>query len=779
MARPPNCGTLAAAHRALRNGPGSVEENGRLMAGPTNQETAHLPASPAEPGSSLAPSRGGPAVLPILLTLPLVLLAAGRFLPGPQAWGFNHLAYLPGWVFGAWVAAALLIGTLLLPGVQSAACSRLAGVLPRFLFERPWVPWALTVLAGGVFFLLRERSFFMGDGYLVGELVDRGVPFRAFDNLDYLLHYQIYKRFGEEGVRFSSFDLYRGGAILAGMLAVATWLRLAGRLSWSPWRKATLVGLLFFAGPAALFFGYVESYSFLFLFLTAFLMSGLLVLEGRAPLWLASTFFGLGLAFHLTALFTAPALLVLAWCAPGRRPGRRILEASVPPALLFLVAVLLHIAEGFDAAWFRREFIDAQNSKSIWIPLAQGRGLFTAYHWKDLFNLALITVPASLLVTLAAARRLRILAREPRFLFLLVQVASLAFMSLAVDRKLGGARDWDLLTAHSAGLILLAAMLLPGIAAPGAGEGAPGPVKVEPTPRARGKARGGTLPIARTPADRPHPIVPFVLGVSFLVAAPWVVLLHWEDRSIQRFVDVVADFPDFPRGYAYEEVGKYYRKAGDLVRAQALYEKAVATNPSHARIRVLLGSVYYNSGNVEAAAKQYQEAYRIDPKGYMAVEMLGQLAMMQKRYEDAWGWYEKLSDLRPEQVSTWEGYGFAALRTQRWEKAVVGLRRAVELDPENQPYLHEIGLALGQLGRFEEAVKLFQVLLARPDVRPETRLALAWTRLEMARRLAGEGRGVPVAWLDEAEKQLKVVLEQRPGNTEALEIQRALRSMRP
>ncbi len=756
------------------------------MAGPANQETAHLPASPAELGSPLAPSRRGPAVMPILLTLPLLFLAAGRFLPGPYAWGFNHFAYLPGWVFGVWLAAALLLGTLLLPAVQRAACDRLAGSLPRFLFERRWVPWALTAIAGGLFLLLRERSFFMGDGYLVGELVDRGVPFRAFDNLDYLLHFQIYKRLGQGGARFSSFDLYRGSAILAGMLAVATWLRLAGRLSWSPWRKVTVVGLLFFAGPAALFFGYVESYSFLFLFLTAFLLCGLLVLEGRAPLWLAATFFGLGLAFHLTALFTAPALLVLAWRAPGRPMARRVREALGPPMLLFVVAVLLHIAEGYDASWFRHEFLEGKNAQSIWIPLAQGRGLLTAYHWKDLFNLALITAPVCLLVVLAAGRRLRSCAREPRYLFLLVQIVSLAFISVAVDRKLGGARDWDLLAAHSAGLILLAAMLLPGNT-PGGADEAAGPVPAVPASRGRGKnrergrerGREGGARTSRVLLDRPHPVVSLALGVSLLVGMPWVVLLHWEDRSILRFVDIAADFPDFPRGYAYEEVGKYYRKAGDLDRAQALYEKAVATNPSHARIRILLGSIYYARENYDAAEKQYLVANQLDPKNYMAVEMLGQVGMKRERFEDAWGWFQNLVELQPQKATSWEYYGFAASRSKRWEQAIYGFGKAIELDPAAMGvHRHEIGIALAQLGRYEEAADTFQAILARPDPRQETRLALALVRLEMARQSKARGQPVSAAWLDEAEGQLDRVLEQRPGDPQAADLKQQLRHLR-
>ncbi len=276
-------------------------------------------------------------------------------------------------------------------------------------------------------------------------------------------------------------------------------------------------------------------------------------------------------------LFTAPALLVLTWRAPGRSPVRRVFEALGPPMLLFLVAVLLHIAEGYNAAWFRHEFLEGKNAQSIWIPLGQGRGLFTVYHWKDLFNLALITAPVCLLVALTAWRRLLSYAREPRYLFLLVQIVSLAGMSVAVDRKLGGARDWDLLAAHSAGLILLAAMLLPGSDSGRGGGGGclrargAGSTRARERPRGSGQRSGARAP--RALLDRPGPVVPLALGVSFLVGLPWIVLLHWEDRSISRFEDIVADFPAFPRGYAYEEVAKYYRKAGDLDRAQPLYDR--------------------------------------------------------------------------------------------------------------------------------------------------------------------------------------------------------------
>jgi Flp pilus assembly protein TadD len=258
---------------------------------------------------------------------------------------------------------------------------------------------------------------------------------------------------------------------------------------------------------------------------------------------------------------------------------------------------------------------------------------------------------------------------------------------------------------------------------------------------------------------------------------PWVVLLHWEDRSISRFVDIVADFPDFPRGYAYEEVGKYYRKAGDLDSAQPLYEKAVATNPSHARIRVLLGSIYFARENYDAAEQQYLVANQLDPQNYMSVEMLGQVAMKRERFEEAWGWFQKLVELRPQEATSWQRYGIAALRSQHWEQAIAGLGKAMEMDPTIGNYRQEIGIALAQVGRLEEACDTFRAILAQPNPAVETRLALAAVRVEMAQQTADRGQPVPAAWMDEAKGQLDSVLQQRPEDTQAVDLIQQLRHL--
>jgi tetratricopeptide (TPR) repeat protein len=574
--------------------------------------------------------------LRVALGVLLGLTALGRFLPGPAAWGFNHLAYLPGWFVFLWTLCAAL---LFVPGFQRKASSYLADTLSPWLFGRAVVPVVLALLAGGLFVLFRERSFFMGDGYLVGELQDQGVKFRAFDALDFLLHFQIFQFFHRGHPDLSAFTIYRVASVVAGVMAVLIHWSLVRRLPWEPWRQAAAFFLLFSIGPVALYFGYVESYTYLFVFVTAFLLSGLLVLEGKAPLWLASTFFGLGMAFHLTTVASGPALLFLVFRSPVRSASRRWLEVLIPPLSLFALAGALYLAEGYNAFWFRKEFLESKNTHQLLIPLAAGRGLFSVYHWKDQLNLLLITAPACLAVVLMEHRRLLARRMEPRIQFLLAQILPIVLCSIVLDRKLGGARDWDLLAAHAGGLVLLSALLLPAR-----------PVEErEPARPAKGKAPKG-------PKSVPDPAVGMVLGTAVLLVSPWVLLLHLEPRSIDRFVSVAADFPAFPRAYAYEEVGKYYRKANDLEKALPMYQLCVQTYPGNPRFHVLLGSIYFMKQDMDHAEAEYQAALKANPKDFMAMEMMGKVAFGRKDWKGAVSYFRSWwisARWRPPVGSSW------------------------------------------------------------------------------------------------------------------------------
>lgn len=701
------------------------------------------PETPVRPPVVISKTALGVA-LGVLLLLPI----AGAFVPGPSAWGMNHLAHLPRALGLVWGLAAL---ALALPATRRPLARAFDRAIPEFLFS-PRGSVALVLAAAASFTLLREGSFFMGDGYLIGELVDRGVKFRAFDNLDYLIHHQVWKALGSGKV--DSFALYRIGSILAGVLGVSLLLRWIPRLPWEPWRKVLVLGLVLFSGPVLLFHGYVESYSYLYVFLTLFLLTGLLALFGTTPLWVPATFYGLAMAFHLSAVFSAPALLYLGLRAPVRPFARRWLEVIAPPLLLFAISVGLHVLEGYNADWFRKEFIDSKNTKSMWIPWGTARGLSSLYHWKDLLNLALITAPVALSVV--ASVRGGFGFRDRGRGFLLIQILGVALCAVFIDRKLGGARDWDLFAAHSGGLLLLASLVFPAASSGKRGE-------------------ASTL-------------LPLALGAGLLCTAPWVLLEHSEDRSIARFVRVAEDFPDFARAYAYEEVGKYYRKGNDFERAEEMYERCIGAYPRNPRFRVLLGSVYFVRGKHDLAQAEYQSALELDPNHKMALEMMGKVLVQRAAllpssrereplYAQALEPFEKLTKVDPGNPAGWEGFGFTALRVERLEDALRAYRTALQINPAAKVW-HELGTAYMGLGRYGEAVPAFRESIQRNEGEPRTRYGLAISALALLAQQREAEQRVDAGLLQEAEAQADFLLSKDPNSPQGLEIRRQVTSLR-
>ena len=712
---------------------------------------------------------GGVAVLLALVALSFV----GRFLPGASTWGFHYHAYLPAVFTAVWLGLAVL---LFLPVSQRKFGGLLGGGGPRFVFSAIG-PIALAAVFAVLFALLSERSFFMGDGYLVGELVEKGMPFRSFDNMDYLLHFQLYKalRNPMDPTAVSSFEIYRWGAVVAGILGVLIIGFLAGLLRWAPWQRLLVVGLFLFSGPAASFYGYVESYGFLLVFMSAFLLSGVLVLDGRLPLWVASLFFGLAAFMHLTAAFGAPALLFLALFAPVRPLTRRWLEAAGPALIVFSISILVHVKTGYDQNFFKREFIEAQNTKSLWVPLTGPHGFLSVEHWRDLLNLAFLSLPVPLAILLLRIRSVFAGVRDRTVQFLLVHTAFLAIFVLFIDRKLGGARDWDLFAAHGFGLVLLAVWAL-GTRA--------------------GRAEAPALPDSRRTKRGPFPVDDSVPGLAraalpaaILLSVPWILLLHRESDSIERFTDVAAGFARFPRAYAYEELGKYYRKTEDSEQALRMYELCVETYPSNGRFQVLLGSMYMRKYSeltdeeekkvyLEKAEASYREGARLqesDPNPITLIN-LGRCLSVQGRWEEAVEAHGQASQLDPSNAENWVNLGHALLQARRLEDAIGAYRNALGLDP-TLAIRRQLGAALLATSHPEEAAEVFREGLRRGEEKRVLSYGLAASLVAQADRARDRGEAPPLEKMAEAEEILRGLLQADPGDSDARGVYERLRGL--
>jgi tetratricopeptide (TPR) repeat protein len=644
-----------------------------------------------------------------LLALGLLPIV-GRFLPPTLAWGFHHAAYLPVW---AWACLLVAWALLLLPpfhrAVDRIGCSTLCPWLFGTSVIRPLLAAALFT---AVFVLLRNPVHFLGDGVLVGELVGRGAPFRAHDAMDYLLHVQIHKALGNVGNNAASFRLYAIGSWIAGFFAVLLALALLRHSRLPQASKGLVFALWILSAPTLLYCGYVESYGFVSVAMLGFLWSGAMAQRGEAPPWLPGLLYGTALFFHSTALIGLPAFLWLAFFPGPDGISRKnwTLRVLAPAVVMPVLALLSHAAAGYSEAWFNKEFRQSQNMQQLLVTLGGSHGLLSFLYWKDLANWLLLVLPVSGWLVLArSASLVRSRFRQPDIAFLLIQCGAFLIAFLLLDRKIGAARDWDLLTPQIAGFAWLAARL----AEAGSREG----------------EQTGFLPSVRVAAP----------WVALLFVVPWLAVNASTERSILRFDEIRTDFPRRQRAYAAEELGKYHRDNGDYKRSLGYYEESVETYPRNARTRVLLGTNYLMLERIEDAIAQYDTALAIDPDFTLALDMKGKIALAHKNYAAALPLYREFATRQPANPDAWSGLGSSSFALGQYEQALRAFLRAGRLRADWKFYYYG-GLSAGYLDRWEDAIRLLSAAARLQPDRPEVVYALGAAHEARATTLRADGQ---------------------------------------
>jgi|GEM_PF-1960296 len=665
-----------------------------------------------------------------------LLFAGAAFWPHPGLWGFNHLAYLPRLGVGAWALSALL---LLAPPTQTLLARWLGTLMIRARAGRGLFCLAVLVAASLVFRALSPVTHFLGDGYLIGELIEKGLPFRAFDNMDYQLHFQAYRLLKASTLQ-SAFQLYRITSIAAGCGTVLLMWRLLARFDWSPWRKLLFFGLYLTGGNIALFCGYVESYSLLALCSLGFLLTALLALDGKLPLWAPASWWGLGVFWHLTGVVTLPALLALGWLAPAAAGRRRWLDLLGPPVVLVAVSATVHWALGFDRAWLAREFFPDQTLSGLVVPLTGPWGLASLQNLSQQFNLLLIGFPVVLVLVMGHLPRLRTCLRDPRLRFLVVFILMTGLASLLIDRKLGAARDWDLLAAHGAGWLAFGVLLVPD---------------------GRFSDRG---------SGRPPRWVVLGLTVSLLITSPWLLAVRMPSVAIHRLQAVSQGFQPHARAYFFESLGQYHRDRGDLLKALDMYRQCAAAAPGNARFHKLLGSTYLalvGEGVVSAqeqaaylahAEESFRRAVTLDPSLVTVKDNLARLLIRRGAYQEAGLWLKEVVAADPGGVTALSALGYCQLELGECESAVRLMTRSLELDPDLKVRRY-LGRALACLGRYVDAEAAFMEGLRSGESGPQARLYYAATLVDWVDRDRRDGVEITPDRLARVRNDIEVLLE--------------------
>lgn len=539
------------------------------------------------------------------------LHAVGAFFPNALTWGFHHLGFFP---LEAQLALLALMAfsasakgqSLLSRTAQWIAQSRLSLKLPSLS--------ALVVLAlcGGLFWLLRERLYFLGDGFLVvrtlpniSQLNEVVIAYRNEPFVGWIV-WKTYHLLTWLKVESSAERTFQYLSVLFGVGTVAIFPLFLKQLSSSKIDQL-LIGLVVIgSGFIQLFFGYVELYAQTVLALLLYLLLSLMHLRGKATFFFPSLAYALLASCHLGMLSLAPSYAYLAYLDLRKRSWEKTLASVMSAVLLFAGLVML---SGYTPATFwnnltggeKIHFLSPVMTGNIWQPYT----LFSIWHIIDFLNLIILISPFTLLLiplAIGAFWRTERWSNNQWVFHLLTTFCGAGFVFVA-NPDLGMSRDWDVL-----GLYIIPAVVFVAVT------------------------------IAQWLQNYPalRTAVVSIVAITMVHTLAWVGINASSERSLARFQSLQDErfWSTGALGNAYEELAIYFRNQRDYTRAQEYFEKYLTLYPTNGRVWTSLANLHQLQNNIDGAIRAWEKAIEHGQAKEEIYVELGRLYIQRERFEE-------------------------------------------------------------------------------------------------------------------------------------------------
>ena len=495
--------------------------------------------------------------------LTVVLIAVGSLWPQSRLWGVAWYQFFP-WYVGASVATISVVAVAWWGRTHSERDnpSSVASLAVPLIVS-------LGLL---LFVVLRTRTHFLGDGYiLLGRLESGTYTFQPWEFGPFTLERWVFDLLGHS-VPVTAFRVisWASGALYM----IAVWWA-AYRLYDDAARRLWFAGGLLTGGYLLLYFGYVEHYPLFVATVAAFTFTGLFVAQGRCHrLWIVPSLV-FGLVLHpFGVVMVIPAGYLLFRDSPLQRVYERLSRPVriAIPAKVALLAIALFVYFYVTHLFFRLSFVPPWTDRFT----VEGYTLFSWHHLVDVFSLILQLAPGLLIfVAVVFALPVRAMLKRPEYRFLvLLSVLSLV-MAFVFDPKIGLPRDWDLFAFAGIPLTVLAFRATLDHSAP----------------------RRYFAPVA-------------MIVVSLLVLIPRVATQVSSDKSIAVF-RYFADLDPIRNKDGQTRLIQYYRQQGLNGRADSLAARVRSAHPELALHEQAMSLT--RAGKLDQAIATYKKALAIDP----------------------------------------------------------------------------------------------------------------------------------------------------------------------
>ncbi len=652
----------------------------------------------------------------IIITLTAAYLAI-TFIPicePATLWGISHLYYL------SWPARVAVLAGGLLTAVLAITFGNLSKLSRPAKNTLVYFVLPLALLA--IFYLLRVKTHYLGDGILRAREIELGIALLPTEPLGHFCNYLWHSIFSAL-LGWNSIQSIAALSLLSGVVFYFAVLYLVKTLFENSEDQTAAFIVLLFSGTTLLFCGYVESYSLLPALITFYAASSIRALENRGPASVPIRLFFVLVLFHFQFLYLAPTLLYIAY-QQFRKGATATMTTGLFSILFSLAAVIvIPIWAGRPALGIKEFLIDFTSNNVYW--------LLSRQHLLDILNQLLLTavVPVAMIAALFRPIKNQLSATQPRLLFAgLLLPGAMAFMTL-LRPELGYASDWDLFSSAGLAIGIFAITLF--------------------------SVREG-INLSR-PARAMMSMAAVVSFLSFAAVNADV------DKALARQIDILTIAGE-KGAVGFETLGTDLSKSGRDDLAEQMWKRSAEVRPN-ARVLGNLGQVALGQQRFAEAEAYLKQALALDSTRALFTLDLGLTYVWQGRYDLGEFYLRKAATLAPYEAKYHHNLALFLSRHGNLAEAESCSRRAVELEPTDANYATALGTMLSMQGNNVEAERfLLQAIRSRPD------FANASINLAAVYRSIGQ--------VERAGQILTEYLARFPENPESARVRQALSELR-
>ena len=159
-----------------------------------------------------------------------------------------------------------------------------------------------------------------------------------------------------------------------------------------------------------------------------------------------------------------------------------------------------------------------------------------------------------------------------------------------------------------------------------------------------------------------------------------------------------------------------YHQAGDLLKAESIYQQILQSDPNQPIALHLLGLISYQAGKNNIAINLINKAIAINPDYAEAHCNLGNALQGLGKLDEAVESFRKAVSIKPDYAEAHSNLGNVLQECGEIDDAVASYKKAITIEPDHAGLHNNLGNALFELGKLDEALEsLRNALTIAPD----------------------------------------------------------------